>query len=85
MTAPANSQTYPVPDDEFFPAEAARQTGPHPGAEPRSNPQHDGWRSLFRFSCSPGRVIARELWYRYQGETYDSWLGQSMSSSVPRR
>lgn len=75
MTAPTNPQTHPVPDDEFFPAEAARQTGPHPGAEPRSNPAAR-WLAIVIsiLLLSLAGVIARELWYRYQGETYDSWL-----------
>lgn len=75
MTAPANSQTHPVPDDEFFPADMARQVGPHPGTEPRSNPAAR-WLAIIIsiLLLSLAGVIARELWYRYQGETYDSWL-----------
>lgn len=64
MTAPANTQET-----------APRPFGPHPGLEPRRNPAAR-WITVLvgvLFLALAG-VIARELWFLYQGEAYTSWL-----------
>lgn len=64
MTAPANTQET-----------APRPFGPHPGLEPRRNPAAR-WITILvgvLFLALSG-VIARELWFRYQDETFSSWL-----------
>lgn len=69
MTAPAN------PQEPYAAADVVNHRGPHPGAEPRSNPSAKWWAILISLLLlALAGVIARELWYRYQGEPYNSWL-----------
>lgn len=66
MTEPANPEQAGAPQ---------RPLGPHPGSEPRANPSAR-WMTIVigALLLALAAVIAREIWYRHQDGTFDSWV-----------
>lgn len=66
MTAPVSPQG---------PATVSRPFGPHPGSEPRGNPAARWITVVIGLALlALSGVIARDLWYRSQGDPHNSWL-----------